>query len=173
MAKPATTPVRAGLEPASSLHKQVCDGLGALEASHRSLIESAIRSGFRDSIDIDAALKAGREHENRWDYLLGHGPSGKIVALEPHSAKDDEVGTVIRKRRAALDQLRTHLKSGSRPSKWLWVASGNVYFANTEKTRLRLDQEGIEFIGKCLLAKHLPRGSSPPRLKTPPTTSRK
>jgi hypothetical protein len=36
------------------------------------------------------------------------------------------------------------------------VASGKVHFADTEKARLRLDQNGIKFVGTRVLAKHLP-----------------
>ena len=78
--------------------------------------------------------------ENGWDYLLGHGPSVVVVALEVHSANDDKIQSLIDKRRAALGQLRNHLKSGAGVSKRLWVASGKVRFANTEKTRRLLDQ---------------------------------
>jgi hypothetical protein len=93
--------------------------------------------------------------KNRWDYLLGHTSSGQIVALEPHSAKTDEISSVIRKRRAAIEQLRIHLRTGLHISSWLWVASGKNHFADTEKARRLLDQNGIEFVGKQVLARHL------------------
>ena len=87
---------------------------------------------------------------------LGHAPSSSAIGLEPHSAKTDEIDTVIRKRRAALDQLAAHLKPGALVSDWLWVASGDVHFADTERARRRLDQLGIRFVDKRVLAKHLP-----------------
>ena len=101
-------------------------------------------------------MQLGHEQANRWDYLLGHAPSGKVVAVEPHSAKQDEITTVINKRAAAREQMRAHLNDGARVAKWLWVASGKVHFANTEKARLRLDQHGIEFVGTKVTSKHLP-----------------
>ncbi len=98
------------LREESSLLVSVEDGLGALRNPHRDYLDDAIRGAFADSLDVDEALKAGHEQENRWDYLLGHAPSAEVVALEPHSAKQDEITTVIKKRRAALDQLKDHLK---------------------------------------------------------------
>ena len=132
------------------------DGPGAVEKSHRECFDPAIRTAFADSLDLDKALKPGREQDNRWDYLLGHAPSAQVIAVEPHSAKQDELSTVVRKRAAAREQLREHLHDQVKISKWLWVAAGKVHFAATEKAKLQLDQHGIEFVGKVVMAKHLP-----------------
>ena len=105
---------------------------------------------------MDRALEEQYPSENRWDYLLGYAPGLAVVGLEPHSAKQDEISTVIRKKQAAGQQLATHLKPGERVAEWYWVASGKVYFADTEKARRRLDQHGIRFVGRKLLRKHLP-----------------
>lgn len=150
------TPVRDALEPESELQDSVRDHLGAVERAHLAYIDAAVRGQFADSIDIDAALKKGREQENRWDYLLGHNPSRAVVALEPHTASTGEIDTLIRKRARARDQLASHLRSGKHIERWLWVASGRIDFADTEKTRFKLDQNGIQFVGGMVLAKHLP-----------------
>ncbi len=134
----------------------MADGLGAVKSAHRDYLDVGIRQDFEDSLDVDAALRLDHEQENRWDYLLGHSPSGEIVAIEPHSAKHDEISTVIRKKAAARDQLKGHLRDGAKVAKWLWVASGKVHFADTEKARIRLDQNGIEFVGTKVMLKHLP-----------------
>lgn len=152
------TPVRSLLKEDSSLQGAVKDGLGAVTKGHRDYLDVAIRDQFSDSLELDAAMHLGHEEENRWDYLLGHHPSEQVVAVEPHSAKQDEISTVIRKREAARQQLKTHLKNGKSIAKWLWVASGKVHFADTEKARRRLDQSGIEFVGTRISAKHLPSG---------------
>lgn len=149
------TPVRSALRKDSMLLPLVADGLGALKNAHRDYFDAAIRPTFADSLDLDEAMQFGHEQANRWDYLLGHAPSGNVVAVEPHSAKQDEITTVINKRVAAREQLKGHLRDGARVVKWLWVASGKVHFANTEKARLRLDQNGIEFVTR-VTAKHLP-----------------
>jgi hypothetical protein len=132
--------------------------MGAVKDAHRDYFDQAVRADFEDSLDLDEALQAGHEQENRWDYLLGHKPSSEVVAVEPHSAKQDEISTVIKKRSDAREQLKPHLRDGARISKWLWVASGKVHFVDTEKARRRLDQNGIEFVGKKVMAKHLPAG---------------
>ena len=62
---------------------------------------------------------------------------------------------MIAKRAAALEQLRPHLKPGTRITEWLWVATGAVQFAETEKARRRLDQNGVRFVGGTVLEKHL------------------
>lgn len=82
------TPVRSALVETSELFHSVADGLGALSAAHRDLFDREVRASFADSLDLDEAMKRGREEENRWDYLLGHEASGEVVAVEPHSAKD-------------------------------------------------------------------------------------
>ena len=150
------TPVRRALRKDSALLPLVRDGLGAVDRAHRNYFDSVIRSTFADSLELDEAVQPGHEQEHRWDYLLGHAPSGEIVAVEPHSAKQDEISTLIKKRSAALQQLKGHLRDGARVTKWLWVASGKVQFADTEKMTRRLDQNGIEFVGKKVIFKHLP-----------------
>jgi hypothetical protein len=80
--------------------------------AHRIYFDEAVRASFADSLDVDEALKVGREQENRWDYLLGHEPSRRIVGIEPHSAENSEITTVIRKLEAARLQLRDHLRDG-------------------------------------------------------------
>lgn len=151
------TPIRNALKASSALIPLVKDGLGAVEAGHRQYFQTEIREAFVDSLEADEALKKNNEQENRWDYLLGHEATGQVIGVEPHSAKESEISRVIRKRRAALLQLRPHLREGAQISKWLWVSSGKVQFVNTEKARRLLDQNGIEFVGKVVLAKHLPR----------------
>lgn len=150
-----STPTRSALRPNSSLLPLVKDGLGALEAKHRALFDERIRASFADSLDIDEGLRKGRDNQNRWDYLLGQGSTGKIFAVEPHSAKSDEVDTVIRKRMAALEQLRPHLREGSRISKWIWVTEGKVHFPDTASIRLKLSMKGISFVGRAILPRDL------------------
>ncbi|MBK6727366.1 MAG: hypothetical protein IPG63_08930 [Xanthomonadales bacterium] len=156
----AVTPIRGALKNDSTLQGSVQDGLAAVENPHKKYFSTEIRADFADSLEIDRNLRPGREQENRWDYLLGHAPSGEVIAVEPHSASQGEISTVIRKRTAAREQLREHLRDGARIAKWLWVASGKVHFVATEKVKLQLDQNGIEFVGAAVMAKHLPTAPS-------------
>jgi len=163
------TPIRDKLTAQSALHPLVKDGIQAVERAHRPLIDAALRSLFADSLDLDKALEQGNEQDHRWDYLLGHSPTHNVVGLEPHSASNGEISRVIKKRRAALDQLRTELKTGAAVAEWFWVASGTVDFTPIDKAHLRLSENGITFVGKALLKKHLDRldGDKPGTKKRP------
>jgi hypothetical protein len=152
---PPLTPVRAGLTKESALHSAVKDGLGAVQSSHKDYFDLPIRQAFSDSMELDEAVKKGNEQDNRWDYLLGHGATNEIIAIEPHSAKQDEVSTVIKKRKSAKEHLKDHLREGVKINKWLWVASGKVHFANTEKVIVQLNQNGIKFVGTKIKEKDL------------------
>ena len=147
--------VRSMLSKKSALLAAVRDGIQALKDSHKDYVDNQIRHAFEDSIDLDAALQHGHDQENRWDYLLGHERSGSVVGLEPNSARSAEVSTVIAKRKSAIDQLRGHVSPGAKVAAWYWVASGKVDFLPLDKTILRLDQNGITFVGRKLLQKHL------------------
>lgn len=157
--KGAATPVRAALRGESSLRALVQDRLGAVKTAHRNHFDEGTVHAFDDSLDLDAAMLADHSRDNRWDYLLGHGPSGEVVALEPHSAKDDQIQVVIKKREAALLQLRDHLRPGARVARWIWV-SDKDRFSRTDKARITLDQHGISFAGRRILEKHLPAPSA-------------
>lgn len=153
------TPVRSALNPNSFLLNEVKDRLEAVKKKDRKLLADDIKAAFGDSLDIDSTLLKDHEQENRWDYLFGHNVSEQIIAVEPHTAAQHEVEVVIRKRKYAKEQLASHLKSSARISRWLWVTRGKNHFADTEKVRRILDQNGIEFVGKQVLAKHLPKAA--------------
>lgn len=150
-----TRPITDALVASSSLRAGVRGGLGALEKSHRRLLQEDVRTAFAESLEIDGNLLKGREQSNRWDYLLGHKTSSHIVGLEPHSAATKEVSAVIRKRDAAIEQLRPHLRAGKKVSEWYWVASGRVDFVPHDKMMRRLEQAGITFVGGALGARHI------------------
>jgi hypothetical protein len=152
-----TTPIRAALVATSFLRPLVKDGVQALKEKDRPFIDGEIRASFADSLALDAAFEKGHEQEHRWDYLLGHGESDKVFGFEPHTARNDQTSRVIRKRQEAMVQLRGHLRDGVRVADWFWVASGKVDFLPMEKAVLQLDQNGITFVGKGLLQKHLKR----------------
>lgn len=108
------TPVRRALRLDSALLSLVCDGLSAVKKAHRDYFDAGIRTAFADSLELDEAVRQDHDRENRWDYLLGHAGSGAVVAVEPHTARDGEISTLIKKRAAAREQLRGHLREGAR-----------------------------------------------------------
>jgi hypothetical protein len=149
------TPIRAHLREESSLQPLVEDGLGAVESSHRGYLAAEIRPLFADSLNLDEGVRAEHAQSNRWDYLLGHGESGQVIGVEPHSARSDQVSVVIAKRDAAKRHLRGHLRPQVVISEWIWVASGRVDFAPYDRAKLRLDQAGIRFVGGQVKVKDL------------------
>ncbi len=150
------TPIRAALRSSSTLRASVYDGIDALERGHRDILHDQIKRDFGDSLNLDDALQRAHPGSNRWDYLLGHEPSQALVGMEVHSAHTGEVSVLIAKKQDALDQLRGHLRDGQRVDRWLWVASGSVQILDLDKVRRKLDQHGITFIGRQVLARHLP-----------------
>jgi hypothetical protein len=151
---PRHTPVREALAAQSTIKDFVQDGIGAVKDKDKKFIDASIRIQFADSLDTDEAFRVGRDQEPRWDYLLGH-ENRSLIAVEPHSAKTDEIQAVINKKRALRQQLNGHLKDEMHISKWLWVASGPVCFPRGSKYEILLSQAGIKFVGRCVLAKHL------------------
>ncbi len=91
------TPVREALAVQSTLAVSVHDGLGAVKDKDKKFIEASIRTQFADSLDTDKAFRVGHDEEPRWDYLLGQ-ENRSLIAVEPHSAKTDEVKAVINKK---------------------------------------------------------------------------
>lgn len=153
--RPRRTPVREALVARSVLSVHVQDGLGAVKDKDRPCIDASIRTQFADSVDTDEAFRVGRDQEPRWDYLLGH-ERGRLVAVEPHSAKTDEVDAVVNKKKALQQQLYCHLRDGKTIATWLWVASGTVYFPRGSKHEIKLSQAGIKFVGRRVMAKRIP-----------------
>ncbi len=149
-----STPIRKALTAQSTIKALVQDGIGAIKDNDKRCLDTSIRTQFADSLDTDEAFRVGRDQEPRWDYLLGH-ENRNLIAVEPHSAKTDEIKAVINKKRALIQQLNGHLKDGTHISKWLWVASGTVCFPRGSKYEISLSQAGIKFVGRCVLAKHL------------------
>lgn len=127
-------------------------GLRAVHRTDRALFSDHAGRSVGDSLDLDEAARSVDPEENRWDYLLSVPSAGKIVALEPHSAKTSEVKVVIRKKQWALMFLRGHLPEGTTVSRWLWVSHGRASFSPIEKVRRRLNQAGIEFSGRNVRA---------------------
>lgn len=139
----------------SYLAASIRDGIQALPGDKRKHLAESVRSEFLDSIDLDEASRPQHPTDARWDYLLGHESSSCIVALEAHSAGTSQVSRVIQKRTASLRHLQGQLKPGCNVAGWYWAASGPVDFVPHERTVHRLSENGIQFVGGRLEAKHL------------------
>lgn len=139
----------------SYLAAAIRDGVQAIPSDKRRHISESVRSDFLDSLDLDEASRPRHPNDARWDYLLGHASSSEIVAIETHPAETSQVSVVIQKRTASLGHLRDQLGAGHRVAAWYWAASGRVDFVPHEKMVHRLSENGIQFIGGRLEAKHL------------------
>lgn len=148
-----STPIRKGLKPDSPLQADVKNALGAVKSVDKDLVSVGTRKDFGDSLDLDGSLRATHPQAPRWDYLLGHTPSGTLVGVEPHPATNAEIEVVIQKRVAARTQLRGQLKPEVNVARWLWVASGKSDFLPHEKKVLYLAENGIAFVGRQVNAK--------------------
>jgi hypothetical protein len=147
----------------SSLAVAIKPGAQAIPSDKRVHIEESLRSAFSDSLDLDEATRVEFPNDARWDYLLGHTDSSHVVALETHSAQTSQVSLVIQKRTASRRHLQAHLADGHQVAAWYWAASGRVDFVPHEKTMNRLSENGIEFVGTRLSAKHLASLSKQPK----------
>lgn len=144
------TLLRAALRPTSSLLAGVENGMGAFLARDRALIALKERPKIGDSLDLDAALREAFPNANRWDYVFSVPGTGKLIALEPHTARDAEISVLIAKKRHAATQLRAHLQNGYGVSDWLWVSHGPTAFTRMEQATRRVAQAGIKYLGRSL-----------------------
>lgn len=139
----------------SSLVDAIQPGLQAIPNADRRYIGESVRPMFLDSLNLDEATRQLHPGDPRWDYLLGHDGSSHVIALETHPANTSNVAEVVRKRIASREHLQHHLQPGETVAAWYWVASGRVDFAPHDKTINHLNQNGIQFVGSRLEAKHL------------------
>jgi len=105
-----------------------------------------------DSLNLDEASRTEYPHTPRWDYLLSFGTRGPVIAVEPHPADNGEVNVVIAKKRAARDLLVRECPRGCPVARWFWISTNAGGFSRMDKVRRRLDQNGIEFRSRKLLA---------------------
>jgi hypothetical protein len=139
----------------SYLAAAIQGGIQAVPSDNRKHVADSVRTDFLDSLDLDEASRTRHPTDARWDYLLGHAPSSQVVAIETHSAETSQVSRVIQKRTASLGHLRDQLGAGHNVAAWYWAASGRIDFVPHEKAVLRLSENGIQFVGGRLEAKHL------------------
>jgi hypothetical protein len=116
----------------------------------RTLIAPDERPKIGDSLDLDGALRHEFPNANRWDYVFSVPAAGKLIALEPHTAKDSEISVLIAKKKHATAQLRRHLLPQYRVAEWLWVSHGRMSFSRMEQATRRLAQAGIKYLGRSV-----------------------
>lgn len=148
-------PLSSSFAATSFLRDKVRNGIAAVASADRSLLHDEVKNRISESLDLDTELQATYPTQHRWDYLVGDSLTASVVAIEPHTAGTGEVGEVIAKKRAAVNQLSGHLNASARVRKWIWVSSGPVQIFPLDKVGFRLDQAGITLAGRIVLPKHL------------------
>jgi hypothetical protein len=144
------THLKEALTGQSRLRDLVHAGIGAFSTVDFKLIAQDQRPRIGDSLDLDAASKDEHPEANRWDYIVSIPDLEELAGIEPHSAKDSEISVVVSKKKHAIEYLRDHLQDGYRITRWYWVCHGTVSFSKMDRARRRLDQNGIQFVGRLL-----------------------
>jgi hypothetical protein len=125
------------------------NGLRAL-GSNSSKVQSTDNSKCEGSVDIDSAVKSTYPNDSRWDYAVGY--NGKTYFIEVHSAKTDEVKSVLKKLQWLKDFLTKDSPDFDKERKsFHWVASsGNHILPNSSQAR-QLAKSGIIVVGQLTL----------------------
>jgi hypothetical protein len=143
--------VAKALKKGDVLGSAVQPGKQALQRIDRSRVEEGTSIKVVDSLDLDGATRGGHSRENRWDYLIGVSRADcSVVAVEVHPASAGQAKTIVAKKKAAQNVLRSSLVQGAVVHRWYWVASGKTTLTrNTPEARL-LDANGIRLVGRQL-----------------------
>ena len=113
-------------------HLRLQDGLAAVKRG-----EGKGRICAKDSnqvlgiADIDGDYRRAAPNANRWDYVIGYGRSGQVVAyfVEVHSAMTSEIAKIAKKLDWLVQELlqnEKNAKLAALPREIHWVASGKV-----------------------------------------------
>ena len=133
----------------SLLKDHLKNGLRAL-GSNSSKVQPTDTSKCEGSVDIDSAVKSTYPNDSRWDYAVGY--NGKTYFIEVHSAKTDEVKSVLKKLQWLKDFLTKDAPDFDKERKsFHWVASsGNHILPNSSQAR-QLAKSGIIVVGQLTL----------------------
>ncbi|WP_008314814.1 hypothetical protein [Leptolyngbya sp. PCC 6406] len=140
---------RSAVQSTPSLQAALKPGLRAL-GSNSSKIKSNDPGKCEGSIDIDTTVRAQYPNSSRWDYALGYG--GKTYFVEVHSAKTDEVSSVLNKLQWLKDFLvRDVPELNKEPRSFHWIASGKVAILPSSSQARQLAQKGLRVAGQLTL----------------------
>ena len=131
-------------------------GLQAIPTNDRKKVELTDTRKCGGSLFIDQCLVDQKlfAQDNRWDYAIDY--NGEVYFLEVHSAKTDEVSTVIKK----LDWLKqwitnnapeiNKLKAKSK-TPYYWVQTEGYHIMPGSAQERAANQKGIKPIAKLVL----------------------
>ncbi|MCQ2273923.1 MAG: hypothetical protein MJZ86_03915 [Bacteroidales bacterium] len=131
------------------------EGLQAIKREHTKLISAKYPRKIEGSVDLDACLKKKYEKDFRWDYAIGY--DSLCYFVEVHKAETSEINTIIKKRRALGEWLKSSAPKPnidtlpkSNPA-FIWVATNGVHFLPNASIRRLLASNGIAFPKKILI----------------------
>lgn len=137
------------IEATPLLKNALQNGLKAL-GSNSSKVKPSDPRKCEGSVDIDTAVKSTYPNDSRWDYALGY--DGTTHFIEVHTAKTDEVKSVLKK----LEWLKEFLSKDApelhkEPKRFHWIAShGNHILPNSSQAR-QLATSGIKVVKELSL----------------------
>ncbi|SKB12415.1 conserved hypothetical protein [Planktothrix sp. PCC 11201] len=116
-------------------------GLKAL-GSNSSKVKPPDTSKCEGSIDIDTTVKSIYPNDSRWDYVVGY--DGKTYFIEVHTAKTDEVKSVLNKLQWLKDFLiKDAPELNQEPKSFHWIASNGNHILSGSSQARQLAQKGI------------------------------
>lgn len=115
--------------------------------------KQALAAGDRDRVDLrvghsvalDEWGKAEWPRCPRWDYALVE--SGRVLAIEVHSATAGDVRGVLAKKPWAIERLQEAIVTAEQ---WWWIPSGRNTIPSTGAARRQLAQAGIRLARRVL-----------------------
>jgi hypothetical protein len=146
---------KAAIEKTPNLEKAHQMGLQALRAEDRRHIDAEDTRHLTGSVYVDAALQKADPHGNRWDYAIGYQHANRaeevIYWVEPHTASDAQVKTVIKK----AQWLLTWLKGAGKlldafEREIVWVSSGATSFTLSAPQNKQMALVGLQHRGSVL-----------------------
>ncbi len=124
-------------------------GLKAL-GSNSSKVKPLDPSKCEGSVDIDTAVKSIYPNASRWDYAVGY--NGKTYFIEVHTAKTDEVKSVLKKLQWLKDFLINDAPElNKEPKSFHWIASNANHILPGSLQFRQLTLKGIKPVKELTL----------------------
>ncbi|MCT7988121.1 hypothetical protein [Laspinema olomoucense] len=133
---------QSAIENTPALKAAYKKGLQAL-GSNSSKIKPGNSKKCEGSVDIDTTLVASYPNDSRWDYALGY--DGNTYFVEVHSAKTDEVKTVLKKLAWLKDFLIQEAPElNQEPKQFHWIASSSNHILPQSSQSRQLANSGLK-----------------------------
>ena len=124
-------------------------GLKAL-GSNSSKVKPLDTSKCEGSVDIDTAVKSRYPNASRWDYAVGY--NGRTYFIEVHTAKTDEVKSVLNKLQWLKDFLINDAPElNQQPKSFHWIISNGNHILKGSSQARQLAQKGIKVVKELTL----------------------